>query len=210
MDPTNPRWEASERRRRRSATFWKTVVAAVAVVALSSVAVTAYRDRTEAERERAHARDDEPGIVETTAASAPTEVSAATGPLREEARASPTALPVAGASRDERRGDLSGPTTAARAEAPPAEPSEPSAASGTRVTSGELSRETPPSLLGRVPAPEATARQGPDNDTAGALPTTPQAAMNDEKGDGTASDVTADAGDASPDTLAPRFAAPRP
>jgi hypothetical protein len=63
MDPTNPRWETSAERTRRSATIWKVIAGAAAASVLTAVVVASCLDRDEARRDM-----DEPAYVETTSA----------------------------------------------------------------------------------------------------------------------------------------------
>src|SRR5690349_10775769 len=67
MDPTNPRWETSEQRSRRSATVWKIIVGAAGASALTAIVVASCLDRDEARRDL-----EEPAYVETTSSTTTT------------------------------------------------------------------------------------------------------------------------------------------
>jgi hypothetical protein len=138
MDPKNPRWEASELRRKRSATFWKILVGAVSGAALSAVVVASCLDRDEARRDRERDQE-EPGITETTAASPPS-TPTAYAPGADPA-AQPAAPPVVGPSTSDSTGGVSATATTSTAErvtAPPANP-----VGNTTVTSGDMRRPAP-------------------------------------------------------------------
>lgn len=66
MDPTNPRWQTSDERWHRNATFWKIIVGATAASAFTAVAVASCLGRDAAARDTHELS--EPAYVETTAA----------------------------------------------------------------------------------------------------------------------------------------------
>lgn len=65
MDPTNPRWQTSDERWHRNATFWKIIVGATAASAFTAVAVASCLGRDSAARDTHELT--EPAYVETTA-----------------------------------------------------------------------------------------------------------------------------------------------
>ena len=151
MDPTNPRWEHSEQRRQRSATFWKIIVGAAGAAALSAVMVASCLDRDEARRDRE--RDQrEPAVVQTTAVRTPTAY----------APGAATAAPaVVGPSTSDSTGGVQAANTAATVTAPAAPTT--IINNNTTVTSGEVASGAQPAF---TPAQNtSTAATG----TAGAL-----------------------------------------
>lgn len=67
MDPSNPRWETSDQRTRRSATMWKIIVGAAGASALTAVVVASCVGGDVAQRDL-----EEPAYVETTSATTTT------------------------------------------------------------------------------------------------------------------------------------------
>jgi hypothetical protein len=92
MDPTNPRWETSEARTKRSATMWKIIVAAAGTSALTAMVVASCLDRDVARRDA-----QEPAFVETTSV---TTTTTTTGTAAPQPQAAPVAAAPAAATRD--------------------------------------------------------------------------------------------------------------
>jgi hypothetical protein len=100
MDPTNPRWETSEARTKRSATMWKIIVAAAGTSALTAMVVASCLDRDVARRD-----PHEPPFVETTSVTTPT-TPGATVPTA--GQAAPVAAAPSAATRDTTGGVAAG------------------------------------------------------------------------------------------------------
>ena len=154
MDPTNPRWQTSDQRTKRSATIWKIIVAAAGASALTAVVVASCLDRDVARRDL-----DEPGFVETTSATT-------------------TATPVAGApttaaastpatTRDSTGGIAPNGADNGGAEIPAGAPS-----SATTITSAPMSMPAQPRQQSYSPVPVPFERANGDSSTSGTAGTT--------------------------------------
>ena len=155
MDPTNPRWETSEERTKRSATIWKIIVAAAGASALTAVIVASCLDRDEARR------GTEPAFVETTS------VTAVTPPAAQPV--APVRVTPAPATRDSTGGVASG----AADDSAPSATANGATTSTTTVTSAPLATQVQPRQMSYSPVTVPFESANGDTSTSGTNGTGP-------------------------------------
>ena len=141
MDPTNPRWETSDARTKRSATMWKIVVAAAGTSALTAMVVASCLDRDVARRDA-----QEPAFVQTTSVTTTTATPGTTP-----ATPAPQAAAVAAAPSPATRDTTGGVAAGGEAE----DTAGTTSTSTTTITSGPAATQVPVRQLNytRVPVP---------------------------------------------------------
>jgi hypothetical protein len=167
MDPTNPRWETSEARTKRSATMWKIIVAAAGTSALTAMVVASCLDRDVARRD---AR--EPAFVETTSVTTTTKMGIAATPPQ----AAPAAAAPAAATRDATGGVAGGggaediARATSTSSATTGTTSITSAPAGTQLPARQLTYTPVPVPLESVKGDTSTSGTNGTNGTADAAP----------------------------------------